>query len=77
MIGVFCLYRGYTGPKLQNNMDCEIFQTILEEAKEAYKEEIVHELPSDTPEQMENNLERIISWIQQWKIDNANEPNHH
>ncbi|KAK3514704.1 hypothetical protein QTP70_027943 [Hemibagrus guttatus] len=32
--------RGYTGKKLQDNVQCEIFQTIYEEAMEAYKEEI-------------------------------------
>merc|ERR1712226_1536616 len=59
--------RGYTGKKLEDNIQCEIFQTILDEAKESYKQEIVHELPSNTPEEMEDNLEKIIAWIEQWK----------
>ena len=62
--------RGYTGKKLEDNIDCEIFQTILEEAKESYKEEIVHELQSDTPEQTIDNVNRICQWMEQWKIDN-------
>ena len=67
-----CLFsRGYSGKKLEENIQCEIFQTILEEAREAYKVEIVHELPSNSPEQMEDNLERILQWIQQWKQDNG------
>ncbi|XP_031569078.1 adenylate kinase isoenzyme 6-like [Actinia tenebrosa] len=59
--------RGYAGKKLSNNIDCEIFQTILEEARESYSKEIVHELPSNTPEDMERNLEQIQLWLQQWR----------
>ncbi|XP_015522651.1 adenylate kinase isoenzyme 6 [Neodiprion pinetum] len=62
--------RGYTGKKLEDNIDCEIFQTILEEAKASYRDEIVHELQSNTPEEMEQNVNRICQWLEQWKIDN-------
>lgn len=58
--------RGYTGKKLQDNVQCEIFQTILEEALEAYQEEMVHQLPSNTPEDMEQNTEQIVKWTEQW-----------
>lgn len=63
--------KGYTGKKLQDNIQCEIFQTILEEARDSYKAEIVHELPSNTPDDMESNLERIILWVQQWSLANG------
>ena len=65
-------FRGYDEKKLENNMQCEIFQTILEEARESYKPEIVHELPSNNPDDMENNLERILQWIELWKDQNKN-----
>ena len=39
--------RGYTGTKLEENLQAEIFQTILDEAREAYREEIVIELQSE------------------------------
>lgn len=58
--------RGYSGKKLQDNVQCEIFQTILEEALEAYQEEIVHQLPSNTPEDLEQNMEQIVQWTEQW-----------
>jgi len=58
--------RGYTGKKLQENIQCEIFQTILEEARDSYKAEIVHELSSNSPSDMEDNLVRITEWIQQY-----------
>jgi len=62
--------RGYTGKKLEDNMQCEIFQTILDEARESYREEIVHELQSQTECDLESNAERIVGWINQWKADN-------
>lgn len=60
----FC--RDYSEKKIQENVECEIFQTILEEARESYSNNIVHECSSNTPEDMEVNLENIQAWIQQW-----------
>ena len=40
---------------------------ILEEARESYAAEIVHELRSDTLEDMESNLARVAEWLRQWK----------
>jgi adenylate kinase len=62
--------RGYSGKKLENNLDSEIFQTILDEAKESYKEEIVHELPSNGDSDVESNVDRIVAWVAQWSKDN-------
>lgn len=59
--------RLYSAKKIQENVQCEIFQTILEEARESYKNNVVHELPSNTPEDMENNLDQIMQWVQVWK----------
>ena len=63
--------RGYSGKKLENNIDCEIFQTILDEAKESYKEEIVHELQSNNEQDINANVDRIVAWIDQWLKDDA------
>jgi len=52
-------------------MQCEIFMTILEEAQEAYRAEIVHTLPSNTPNDMESNLEKICSFIEQFQQSNG------
>lgn len=64
-------YRGYTGQKLEENMDAEIMQVILEEARASYDEEIVIELTSDTSEDIDSNVERIETWIANWKQDHA------
>lgn len=63
--------RGYEGKKLEDNIDCEIFQTILEEAKASYREEIVHELSSNNEQQMNENLTRICSWLEAWNKDHS------
>ncbi|XP_056643605.1 adenylate kinase isoenzyme 6 [Diorhabda sublineata] len=63
--------RGYTGKKLEDNVQCEIFQTILEEARASYKPEIVHELYSRTPNELQDNINRICLWIQNWLQDNS------
>ncbi|CAH2296943.1 adenylate kinase isoenzyme 6 [Pelobates cultripes] len=62
--------RGYKEKKLQDNVQCEIFQTIYEEAVESYQAEIVHQLPSNSPEDLEQNLDQITQWIIQWIKDN-------
>ena len=61
--------RGYNKKKLEENLQCEIFQTILDEAKASYREELVHELPSNTQEDQESNTARILEWIQAWHQD--------
>jgi len=59
--------RGYTNKKLQDNIQCEIFQMILEEARESFKPAIVHQLISDTPKELEDNIDKIVQWVQLWK----------
>ncbi len=43
---------------------------LLQEAREAYDEEIVVELQSRTTDEMETNLDRLESWWRQWLEDN-------
>ncbi|XP_045109670.1 adenylate kinase isoenzyme 6-like [Portunus trituberculatus] len=63
--------RGYQGKKLEDNVECEIMAVLRDEAKESYEEQIVHELESNTFEEMENNLQRILAWITAWKENNG------
>ncbi|XP_066148357.1 adenylate kinase isoenzyme 6 [Euwallacea fornicatus] len=62
--------RGYEGKKLEDNIDCEIFQVILEEANNSYKKHIVHELLSITESQLQDNINRICLWLQNWFQNN-------
>ncbi|XP_047651868.1 adenylate kinase isoenzyme 6 isoform X2 [Phacochoerus africanus] len=63
--------RGYNEKKLKDNIQCEIFQVLYEEALASYKEEIVHQLPSDKPEDLEDNINQILKWIEQWVKDHG------
>ncbi|PUU74652.1 P-loop containing nucleoside triphosphate hydrolase protein [Tuber borchii] len=56
--------------KLQENLDAEIMQVILEEAREAYDEEVIIELRSDTTEEIDSNIDRISAWVKHWIQNN-------
>jgi adenylate kinase len=57
---------GYMGRKLQNNMECEIFQVLLEDAHEFYNVDIVQALLSNTIKDMSNNVEILSGLIRAW-----------
>ncbi len=63
--------RNYPEAKLQENLDSEIMEVLLQEARDSYDEEIIVELTSNTSEEMESNIERIEAWVAQWKKDHA------
>jgi adenylate kinase len=64
--------RGYGARKREQNMEAEIMQVILEEAREAYNPAIVYEVPSNTIEDMDSNIERVKLWLDQWIKDQTN-----
>ena len=61
--------RRYAERKLQENMESEIMQVVLEEAREAYDPSIVYEVASNTVEDMESTVERVREWSKQWFVD--------
>lgn len=64
--------RGYPSKKIQENVQCEIMHVIAEEARASYSEEIVHCVPSNTAEDMEQNVDKLAAWVASWKpIHNA------
>ena len=52
-------------------MDSEIMEVLLQEARESYDEEIVVELRSDTTDELDSNVDRIVAWLEQWMKDHA------
>lgn len=64
------IHRNYPEVKLQENIDSEIMEVLLQEARDSYDEEIVIELQSNTTDDLETNVERIEGWYRQWKEDN-------
>merc|ERR1712203_1259058 len=55
--------RNYNDSKIENNIQSEIFGILAEEAKESYASKTVIELPSNTLEDMESNMENLVRWI--------------
>ncbi|MCJ1373521.1 factor activating pos9 [Loxospora ochrophaea] len=62
--------RDYSEKKVQENLDAEIMEVVLSEARESYDEEIVVALESNEDGDVEGNVERIESWIANWRRDN-------
>ncbi|KAH6978922.1 AAA domain-containing protein [Fusarium venenatum] len=63
--------RNYPESKLQENLDSEIMEVLLQEAHEAFDQEIVIELTSNNSDEMDTNIDRIVAWLDQWKKDNS------
>lgn len=65
--------RKYAAKKIEENMDAEIMQVLLDEARDSYDEEIVVELRSDELKDVDGNVERILQWVERWKADREDE----
>jgi adenylate kinase len=63
--------RNYSEKKRTENMECEIMEVVLEDARESYDESMVHELPSNTLDDMESNLARVEAWLEAWQANNG------
>jgi len=62
--------RGYSEKKRTENMECEIMEVVLEEARESYDPEMVHEVPSNSLEDLDQNVARMEAWLQAWRTNN-------
>ena len=65
--------RGYHQKKITDNVECEIFGTVAEEARNSYKANIIMALQSDTMEQHLANAQAVVARIQAW----TSGPQHH
>lgn len=60
-------HRGYNAEKIRNNVEYEIFQMSMDEAKSSYKAEIVFEVRGETEKQLEDNLEMVGKFLDNYK----------
>ncbi|KAF8817905.1 TAF9 Rna polymerase II, TATA box binding protein (TBP)-associated factor isoform 2 family protein [Cardiosporidium cionae] len=51
--------RSYSADKIQQNIECEIFQVILDEAFETFPDDKIFEFQNDTIEQLQENISTI------------------
>ncbi|XP_015795437.1 adenylate kinase isoenzyme 6 [Tetranychus urticae] len=56
--------RGYSQKKLDTNVESEIFQVILDEAKQTFDEDIIVELNNDEPADLDANVNHILDYIE-------------
>jgi adenylate kinase len=54
--------RGYSEKKIRENVECDIFQVVVEEAKEAYDEAWTRNNAS--LDDLERNVEEIAEWFE-------------
>lgn len=66
LISVKCC-RNYPLAKIQDNNEAEIMEVVLEEARGAYPADAIVELKSESNDDVEGNVSRIIHWIQAWR----------
>uniref|UniRef100_A0A0N4ZXE7 Adenylate kinase isoenzyme 6 homolog n=1 Tax=Parastrongyloides trichosuri TaxID=131310 RepID=A0A0N4ZXE7_PARTI len=61
--------RNYHEKKIRENIECEIFGTILEEAKDSYEEHRIFEFVNETEEDQKENLQKVKNLLTKWKED--------
>eukprot|EP00756_Hemistasia_phaeocysticola_P050534 Hpha_TRINITY_DN2549_c0_g1::TRINITY_DN2549_c0_g1_i1::g.1398::m.1398/K18532/AK6, FAP7; adenylate kinase len=57
--------RGYSEKKREENMECEIMGVCAEEATSSYPQADVWQLPSDTVEDQDVVVSRVVDWCRQ------------
>jgi adenylate kinase len=63
--------RGYTQRKITENIDCEIFGVVLDEARESYAENIVRAMQSGTEADRSRNLRELSDWVRTFGADSV------
>lgn len=61
--------RGYSEKKVTENVECEIFQVILDEVMESFDRDIVTEFPSNSQGDQEKNTKMIRLFIEEMEKD--------
>jgi adenylate kinase len=59
--------RRYPEKKVQENVEAEIMQVVLDEVTSSYSEDIIVEWPSDSLEQLDANVARVVAWARGWQ----------
>lgn len=55
--------RGYSDKKRNENMECEIMQVVLDEARQSYAKDIIQVLDSNTVDDLERNVAKMWAWV--------------
>ncbi|CAF3657241.1 unnamed protein product [Rotaria sp. Silwood1] len=63
--------RNYSAKKIEQIIQFENFQVCLHETHEAFDESIVYELINETENDLKNNIEYLLKWIDRWPLNNT------
>ncbi|CAH0391941.1 unnamed protein product [Bemisia tabaci] len=63
--------RGYNSKKVDQNIQCEIFQVLLDEANESYNPSIVTELQSNDDDDAAKNINVVMEFLKNWTPKNS------
>jgi len=63
--------RGYSARKREENMECEIMGVLAEEARCSYDPEIVQEVQSNDLDNLQDTVQRVKLWYDQWMQDHG------
>lgn len=58
--------RGYAAHKITENVDAEILQVLLDQARDSYRPEVVVELPSNSVDDVDANVAKILDFVRSW-----------
>lgn len=59
--------RGYNAKKIQNNVEYEIFQMALDEAKSSYKSDIIFEVRGEKEDDLEKGMKLVKEFLDNFK----------
>jgi len=68
-----CVLSGYSLAKIQENNTAEIMQVSLSEAYGAYDERCIVQLKSESSDDVDANVARIVAWVEQWRKERSEE----
>ena len=60
--------RGYAKEKIDENIECEIMRVVELDAWDSYDHEKVVVLKSESANELEGNVERIVEWASNWIV---------
>ena len=63
--------RGYPLKKIQENNEAEIMEVVLDEARSSYPAEVVVELKSESTDDLDANVARLVEWVTTWARNNG------
>ncbi|WFD29429.1 adenylate kinase [Malassezia sp. CBS 17886] len=60
--------RNYPEKKIAENNEAEIMGVIADDALDGYAPEAVVMLTSESADEMESNIERVVDWVRTWRM---------